>query len=127
MSETNDIERLLRQNAERQLADFDRDRQRRAVMDRLADAHTRNTGWRIPRRIAAVVIFMLVLGYAGVSLFHVTGRPAAKPVDTVAGEESVESDRLLASTDPATILLTGPARLLACNDPTLAPHSPWDQ
>lgn len=127
MSEMDDIEELLRRNAERQLAGFDRDGQRRTVMDRLAETRIQNAGRGIPRRIAAVAIFMLVLGYAGTSLLDVADRDVAGPVGTAAVNESVESDRLLASTDPTTILLTGSARLLVSNDPTLAPHSRWDQ
>ncbi len=127
MSETDDIEGLLRRNTERQLAGFDRDRPRRAVMDRLADSGTQNAGRRIPLRIAAAAVFMLALGYIGMSLLDVRRRDAAGPVETAAVDESVKSDRLLASTDPMTIFLTGPARLVVSNDPMLAPHSLWDQ
>jgi hypothetical protein len=70
---------------------------------------------------------VLVAGYLVMSLFHAPDRSATGPIKPPAAKESVESDPLLASTDPATILLTGPMRLLASNDPALAPHSVWDQ
>lgn len=121
-----DVDELLRQNAERQLADFDWDRQRQAVIKRLA-----NTGIRGPRRTVAIRI---VAGAAAV-LVLIVGSVVMRPPDrpdrgatgTTVAREPVENDALLASTDPTTILLTGSMQLLVANDPTLAPHSLWDQ
>jgi len=59
--------------------------------------------------------------------FRGMDRGAMEPIETTAVRESVEDDPLSASTDPATILLTGPMRLLVSNDPMLTPHSLWDQ
>ncbi|MEN6575219.1 MAG: hypothetical protein ABFD90_02660 [Phycisphaerales bacterium] len=50
-----------------------------------------------------------------------------EPIETTTVRESVEDDPLLASTDPATILMAGSMRLLVSNDPMLTPHSLWDQ
>jgi hypothetical protein len=122
-----DIDELLRRNAERQLEDFDWDRQRQVVMQRLAAPPARRqvvVGIRVVAAAAAVL--MLIAGYVLVSLLTGTGREATAPIETrVAG--SIEGDPLLASTDATTILLTGSARLLTLNDPMLKPHSLWDQ
>ncbi|MEN6424290.1 MAG: hypothetical protein ABFE13_02930 [Phycisphaerales bacterium] len=124
-----DVDGLLRRNAERQLAGFDWDRQRRTVMQHLAATQDRKPRRGIGIRIASGVAAGLVLaaGYLGMSLLGGTGRDAMEPIETTTVRESVEDDPLLASTDPATILMAGSMRLLVSNDPMLAPHSLWDQ
>jgi len=121
-----DVDELVRRNVERQLAGFDWDRQRRTVMHRLEAGRAGKLRRIIAVRVAAgaAAVLVLVAGYVGISLLHGPDHNAA---ETTVSSEPTESDALLASTDPATILLTGPMRLLVSNDPTLAPHSVWDQ
>lgn len=124
-----DVDELLRRNAERQLAGFDRDRQRQMVTHRLETARVQR-----PRRVIAIrvvagaaAVLVLMAGYVGMSLLLAPARSATGPTEPPVTKASAESDPLLASTDPTTILMTGPMRLLALNDPMLTPHSWWDQ
>jgi len=121
-----EADELLRQNAERQLADFDWDRQRQAVMKRLGDAGIRNARRTVAIRIAAgaAAVLVVVVGYV---VMHPLDRPDQGAAETTAASEPAENDPLLASTDPTTILLTGSMRLRVSTDPTLAPHSLWEQ
>jgi hypothetical protein len=77
--------------------------------------------------VGVAAVMVLAAAYLGTGLLKGPDRDAMAPMEATAVQGSVENDPLLASTDPATILLTGPARLLALNDPALAPHSLWDQ
>lgn len=127
MREDRDIDALLRRHVEQQLAGFDWDGQRHTLMHQLASDWARRTGRRIPRKIIAGAVLMLATGCVCMILVNVVDRDATGPIETTAAHEPVEGDPLVASTDPTTILLRGPARLLVCNDPMLAPHSLWDQ
>jgi len=124
-----DVDKMLRRNADRQLADFDWDRQRQTVMDRVEIGRAGK-----PRRSVAVgiaagaaAVLALAVGAVFVSLLNRMASDEIALIETPVADESIQNDALLTSTDPATILLTGPIRWLALNDPTLAPHSHWDQ
>ena len=127
-NEDRDLDILLRRNVQRQLEGVDWDRQRQTVMQRLAA-----TRMQKPRRVIAIrvaigvaTLLMLAVGCLCVSLLKSTGPRATAPIAATALREPVGNDSLLASTDPATILLTGPMRWRVLNDPMLAPHSLWD-
>lgn len=124
-----DLDVLLRRNAERQLAGLDWDRERQTVMQRLAAARKQKPRTAMVIRVATSIaaVLALAVGYMCISLREGTGRDATAPKEATAIRASGGDDSLLASTDPTTILLTGPTRLLVLNDPTLAPHSVWDQ
>ncbi len=132
-TENQNIDGLLRCNAERQLRDFDWDRLRETVLGRVAAPCARQgrSGGPFSRVIAGAVgvaaVLMLTVGYLCYTRFHMVGPGATRPSETPAAGESAADDALLASTDPGPILLTGRMRLLAANDPLLSPHSVWDQ
>ncbi len=127
-NEDRDIDALLRRNAEQQLAGFDWDRQRQIVMQHLTPPRIQKLRRVSTIRIAAGVAAVLtMMGYVGMSLLRGPDRHAGAPTEVTAMSESAGGDSLLACTDPTMILLTGSARWLVLNDPTLTPHSPWDQ
>ncbi len=70
---------------------------------------------------------MLAVGYTCMSFLHSTSPDVVAPMVATASPASAGGDSLLASTDAATILLTGPMRGRVLNDPMLTPHSSWQQ
>jgi len=125
-TERRDLDDLLRRNTEQQLADFDWDRSRARILGRLTMAGGRAVSKRPSRAavvgatLAAAAVLMLVA--AGLCLY-LSGESERDPVQPA----YVGADALLASTDPETILPMGRGRLLTLNDPSLKPHSLWDQ
>jgi hypothetical protein len=133
-TENRNLDGLLRRNAERQLRDFDWDRLRATVLGRVVVTSAREgrSGGLFRRVIARAVVgvaaaLILVVGYLGYLRVHTVGPEATRPSEIPTTGEFAGDDGLLASTDPETILLSGPTRLLAANDPLLSPHSVWDQ
>jgi hypothetical protein len=133
-TENRNLDDLLRRNAEQQLGDFDWDRQRETVLGRLAATPAREGRSGGPFRrvvvraaVGVAAVLVLAVGFLCYWRFHAAGPGAIQPGKTPTVGQSVAADDLLASTDPETILLSGPMRLLAANDPLLSPHSVWDQ
>jgi len=124
-----DIDILLQRNAERQLESFDWDRQRQTVMQRLAETRIEKPGRVSAIRLAVGIaaVLALAVGYLCLSLLLRTRRDDTAPIVVTAVHQSIGDDSLLASTDPTTILLSGPMRWRVLNDPMLTPHSAWDQ
>lgn len=119
-----DVDKMLRENAEGQLADFDWDRLHAGILTSLTGARrvARVSRKMVVGGLVAAAAVVVVVGYVCVQLLEGTG-----PVEPTVADAPADSDDLVASTDPETILLTGQMRLLAWNDPALALHSLWDQ
>ncbi len=75
--------------------------------------------------MGVAAVLMLAVGYVGMSLFQGMDPNVTAPMEATALRASVGEDFLLASTDPTTILLTGPTRGRVLNDPMLTAHSLW--
>jgi hypothetical protein len=135
MSEDNHgVDGMLRENAEGQLADFEWDRLQTTILSRLEGARRRaRQREEVSRKIVAggivtaAAAVVLGTGYVCTRFYGVASRGPGTPTKPTAAHDLADSDELLASTDPETILLTGRIGLLALNDPLLAPHSVWDQ
>lgn len=124
-----DIDDLLQQNSQRQLAGFDWDRQRQMVRQRVAAGRMQKSRRGVAIGVASGIAALLLLagGYVCIKALAGMGRDATSPREIAADHASGGSDSLLASTETTTILLTGPARWLALNDPALTPPSRWGQ
>jgi hypothetical protein len=127
--EERDIDRLLDELADRTLQGFDWDHLHLSIASRLTGAVRR--GRPVSRfHIASVVTTAALLLLGTVLICHYL-RPSlythTEPKGTTCDGTTSEADPLLACTDPHVILPRGALRMLVSNDPTLAPHSLWQQ
>ena len=124
-----DIDRLLDKLADRTLQGFDWDRLHLSIVSRLTGAVRR--GRQVSRfHVASVVTTAALLLLGTVLICHYLGPSwyrRTEPTETTSNGTTSEADPLLACTDPDVILPRGALRMLVSNDPTLVPHSLWQQ
>ena len=134
-----DIDILLERNTAEQLSKVDWDKLQAAISARLDKSDQSESSTQKYQ-----VIFKMAAGFVAaaavvfVAIILVNKILPEKLQDTVSHVETVvlnasrsntlgiQTDKLLADTDPKTILLTGQLHLFS-NDPLLRPHSVWEQ